>query len=56
MSHSNDMDMLPAIDQQDLAKTQEDKKPTMEDMLNLKRRDIPNKGYASRCRKYELER
>ena len=39
----HDMDMLPAIDQQDLAKTQEDKKPTMEDMLNLKRRDIPNK-------------
>lgn len=39
----HDMDMLPAIDQQDLAKTQEDKKPTMEDLLNLKRRDIPNK-------------
>ena len=33
----HDMDMLPAIDQQDLAKTQEDKKPTMEDLLNLKR-------------------
>ena len=39
----HDMDMLPAIDQQDLAKTQEDKKPTMEDLLNLKRRDVPNK-------------
>ncbi|WP_455541441.1 energy transducer TonB [Prevotella fusca] len=39
----HDMDMLPAIDQQDLAKKQEDTKPTMEDLLNLKRRDIPNK-------------
>lgn len=39
----HDMDMLPAIDQQNLAKTQEDKKPTMEDLLNLKRRDIPEK-------------
>ena len=39
----HDMDMLPAIDQQDLAKKQDEKKPTIEDMLNLKRRDIPNK-------------
>lgn len=39
----HDMDMLPAIDQQDLASTQEDKKPTMDDLLNLKRRDIPQK-------------
>ncbi|MGP1524789.1 energy transducer TonB [Prevotella multiformis] len=39
----HDLDMLPAIDQQDLAKKQDEKKPTIEDMLNLKRRDIPNK-------------
>ena len=39
----HDMDMLPAIDQQDLAKTKDDKKPTIEDLLNLKRRDVPNK-------------
>ncbi len=38
-----DMDMLPAIDQQALAQEKDERKPTLEDMLNLKRRDIPNK-------------
>lgn len=39
----HDMEMLPAIDQQNLAKTKDDKKPTVDDMLNLKRSDTPNK-------------
>lgn len=38
-----DMDMLPAIDQQNLAQQKDDKKPTMDDLLNLKRSDTPNK-------------
>lgn len=39
----NNQDMMPAIDEQDLAKEQKDEKPTMEDMLNLKRSDTPQK-------------
>jgi len=39
----NDTELLPAIDQQDLAAEMEDKKPTMEDMLNMKRSDTPQK-------------
>ncbi len=39
----HDQDMIPAIDQQALAKQKDDKKPTVEDMLNLKRSETPNK-------------
>lgn len=38
-----DTELLPAIDQQDLAAEKEDKKPTMEDMLNMKRSETPQK-------------
>ena len=39
----HDQEMLPAIDQQNLAKEKDEKKPTLEDMLNVKRSDIPQK-------------
>ncbi len=39
----HDTEMLPAIDQQDLAQQKEDKKPTLDDLLNLKRSDNPVK-------------
>lgn len=37
------LDMLPAIDQTNITKHKNDKKPTVEDMLNLKRSDNPVK-------------
>lgn len=39
----HDQEMLPAIDQQNLAKEKDERKPTLEDMLNVKRSDIPQK-------------
>ena len=38
-----DKDMIPAIDQQDLAVKKTEEKPTMEDKLNLKRSETPQK-------------
>ena len=37
------LDMLPAIDQTNVAKQKNDEKPTVEDMLNIKRSDTPVK-------------
>lgn len=38
-----DKDLLPAIDQEDVAKQKTEKKPTLEDMLNIKRSETPRK-------------
>ena len=35
--------MMPAIDQQNLAKEKNNDKPSVEDMLNIKRSDTPQK-------------
>ena len=35
------LDMLPAIDQQDMAQKKDDRKPTIDDLLNLKRKENP---------------
>ena len=39
----HDQEMLPAIDQQNLTKEKDDKAPTVEDMLNIKRSETPQK-------------
>lgn len=39
----HNLDMLPAIDQDNLKQQKDEKKPTLDDMLNLKRSDVPNK-------------
>lgn len=35
------LDMLPAIDQQDMAQKKDDRNPTIDDLLNLKRKENP---------------
>ena len=39
----HDQEMLPAIDQQNLTKEKDDKAPTVDDMLNIKRSETPQK-------------
>ena len=39
----HDQEMMPAIDQQNLAKEKNNDKPSVEDMLNIKRSDTPQK-------------
>lgn len=39
----HDQEMLPAIDQQNLTKEKDDKAPTVEDLLNIKRSETPQK-------------
>lgn len=39
----HNLEMLPAIDQQDISQVKDEKKPTIDDMLNVKRSDTPNK-------------